>query len=262
MVMAIAEKGVNVVVCQSKITELAVHFLEKHGIMTLQLPSAFDIKRVCRATGAMALLRISQPSDEEIGSCELVECRELGSTPMVVFEAAAGEIATIIVRGATPNVIDDVERSIEDAVNSFMIMCEYPELVPGAGACEMELGYQIARWADSLPGMDQYGARKFAEALEVVPRTIAENSGLRIADFMAKLRSAHSKGDKNACVDIVELAVGDAAKLGVFDVAHVKEWALKFAVEVTVTLLRVDQICVAKRAGGPAPRSPGARDED
>ena len=262
LVGSIAAKGVNVVVCQSKITELAVHFLEKYKIMALQLPSAWDIKRLCRATGAVSLLRISQPTDDEIGSCTLVECREVGSTPLVVFEAADGQISTIVVRGATPNVIDDVERSLEDAINSFMVLTEYPQLVPGAGACEMELACQIAKWADSLPGMDQYGARKFAESLEIIPRTIAENSGLKIADFMAKLRAAHNKGEKTAGVDVIDLAVGDAVKLGVLDVAHVKEWAMKFAVEVVVTLLRVDQIAMSKPAGGPAPRSPEARDID
>ena len=126
----------------------------------------------------------------------------------------------------------------------------------------MEMAVQMAKWADAKPGMDQYGARKFAEALEVIPRTIAENSGLKIADFMAKLRAAHSKGQKNAGVDIVNLEIGDAIKLGVLDVAHVKEWAMKLAVECVVTLLRVDQICMSKPANGPAPRSPEARDAD
>jgi T-complex protein 1 subunit theta len=98
--------------------------------------------------------------------------------------------------------------------------------------------------------------------LEVIPKTIAENSGLKIQDFMAKLRAAHNKGEKNAGIDIVELSVGDSVKLGVLDVAHVKEWAMKLAVEVCVTLLRVDQICMSKPATGPAPRSAQARDQD
>ena len=262
IVSSIAEKGVNVVVCQSKITEMAMHFLEKHNIMALQLPSNWDIKRLCRCVKALPLLRISQPQDDEIGHCKLCEVKEVGSTPLVIFEAENSEVSTIIVRGATPNVIDDVERSIDDAVNSYLVMTEYPQLVPGAGACEMELSCQIAKWAEARPGMDQYGARKFAEALEVIPKTIAETCGLKIADFLAKLRAAHNKGDKNACVDVVDLQVGDAVKLGVLDVTHVKEWALKFAVDVVVTLLRVDQICMSKPAGGPAPRSPEARDID
>jgi T-complex protein 1 subunit theta len=262
LVSSIAVKGVNVVVCQSKITELALHYLEKHGILALQLPSNYDIRRLCRAVGATPLLRISSPTPEEIGSCPLVECQEVGSTALVVFEAGGG-ISTIVVRGATPNVIDDVERSLDDATNSFLVMTEFPQLVPGAGACEMEVAVQLARWADTLPGMDQYGVRKFAEAFEVVPRTIAENSGLRIADFMAKLRAAHSKpGGQNAGVDVLELAVGDAEKMGVFDIAHIKEWAVKLATDVATTLLRINQIVVAKAAGGPAPRAPGARDAD
>ena len=261
LVKSIAETGVNVVVCQSKITEMAIHYLEKYHIMIVQLPSAWDIKRLCRCTRAQCLLRISAPTEEECGHCKLVEVREVGSTPLVFFEAEGG-IASIIIRGSTPNIIDDVQRSIDDAVNNFQILCKYPKLVPGAGASEMEMAVQMAKWADAKPGMYQYGARKFAEALEVIPRTIAENSGLKIADFMAKLRAAHSKGQKNAGVDIVNLEIGDAIKLGVLDVAHVKEWAMKLAVECVVTLLRVDQICMSKPANGPAPRSPEARDAD
>lgn len=262
LVSSIAQKGVNVVVCQSKITEVAMHFLEKHGIMALQLPSNWDIKRLCRAVKALPNLRICAPQDDEIGHCDLCEVKEVGSTPLVFFQNENSQVSTIIIRGSTPNIIDDVERSIDDAVNSYLVMTEYPQLVPGAGATEMELSCQIAKWAESRPGMDQYGARKFAEALEVVPKIIAETSGLKIADFLAKLRAAHNKGDKDACVDIIDLQVGNAEKLGVYDVAHVKSWALRFATDVVVTLLRVDQICISKPAQGPAPRSPEARDID
>jgi T-complex protein 1 subunit theta len=262
LVTSIAEKGVNVVVCQSKITDLAVHYLEAHDIMALQLPSNWDIRRLCRAVGAVPLLRISAPTEEEIGRCPKVECQEVGSTALVAFEAAGG-VSTIVVRGATPNVIDDVERSLDDATNSFLVLTEFPRLVHGGGACEMELAVRLAKWADTLPGMEQYGVRKFAEALEIVPRQIAENSGLRISEFLAKIRAAHNReGGEAACVDVVELAVGDAGKLGIADVAHAKEWALKLATDVAVTMLRVDQICMAKAAGGPAPRSPEARDAD
>jgi T-complex protein 1 subunit theta len=218
LVSSIAAKNVNVVVCQSKITELAIHYLEKANIMALQLPSAWDIKRLCRAVRTHPLLHISAPTEEEIGHCPLVECQEIGSTPVVVFEAGGG-ISTVVVRGATPNTIDDVERSIEDATNSFQVLTEFPQLVAGAGASEMELATLLAKWGEELPGMDQYGVKKFSEALEVVPRTIAENSGLVIAPFMAKLRAAHNKGETNAGVDIIELAVADAVKLKVFDVS-------------------------------------------
>jgi T-complex protein 1 subunit theta len=178
----------------------------------------------------------------------------------VAFEADGG-VSTIVVRGATPNVIDDVERSLKDATNNFLVLTEFPQFLPGGGAVEMELSVQLGKWADRLPGMEQYGVRKFAQSLEVVRTTIAENSGLRIADFIAKLRAAHNRqGGEAAYVDVVDLAVGDANALKIADVAHVKEWALKLATDVARTLLRIDQICMAKKAGGLAPRSPEARD--
>lgn len=261
LVKSIADKGVNVVVCQSKFTEIGVHFLEKHGIMCVQLPSNWDIKRLARATKATPLLRIGAPTDDEIGVCDSVEVREIGSTPIVVFKRG-GFLSTIIIRGATPNLIDDVERSINDGINTFRILTEYPEIIPGAGASEMELSARLIKFAEKSPGMNQYGIRKFGESLEVIPRTIAENSGIRISDFMAKIRAAHNSGDVNAGVDVVEMGLCNATKKQIFDVAHVKEWGLKFAVEVACTLLRVDHICMSKPAGGPAPRSMGARDED
>lgn len=261
IVKSIVEKGVNVVVCQSKIGELAMHFFEKYKVMALQVPSRFDLQRVCRAVKAIPLLRIGAPTDEEIGTCPLIQVREIGSTPLVFFESD-GIVSTIIIRGSTDNIIDDIERSIEDAVNSFHVLSENPKLVPGAGASEMELSVLLSKFADTRPGMDQYGVRKFAEALEVIPRTIAENSGIKIAPFLAKIRAAHSKGDKNAGVDVLNLEIGNAAKLGVYDVLHVKEWALKFATEVACTLLRVDQIALSKPAGGPKPRAMGPRDDD
>jgi T-complex protein 1 subunit theta len=261
MVLSIKEKGVSVVVCQSKFTEIGMHFLQKHGIMAIQLPSNWDIKRLARAVKGIPLLRIGQPTDEEIGYCISVEAREVGSTPLVIFEAEGG-LSTIIIRGSTPNVIDDIERSIDDAVNSFRILTEKPMLVPGAGATEMEISTRITKFAESRPGMDQYGIRKFAESLEIIPRTIAENSGIRISEFMAKIRAAHNKGETNAGVDVINMDVADATELRVYDVAHVKEWAMKFATEVACTLLRVDQIAMSKPAKGPAPRSMGARDED
>ncbi|EAX94314.1 TCP-1/cpn60 chaperonin family protein [Trichomonas vaginalis G3] len=229
--------------------------------MAVQLPSNWDIKRLARAVKAVPLLRIGAPTEDEIGHCKSVEAREIGSTPIVIFEAD-GEISTVIIRGATPNLIDDIERSLDDAVNSFRILTEHPLLVPGAGASEMELSTQISKFAESRPGMDQYGIRKFAEALEVIPRTIAENSGIRISEFMAKIRASHNKGESSSGVDVINMDIGNSIELGAWDIAHVKEWGMKFACEVACTLLRVDQICMAKKASGPAPRSMGARDED
>lgn len=261
VVKSIVERGVNVIVCQSKISELAMHYFEKYQCMGLQIASRFDLQRACRAAHAIPLLRIGTPTDDEIGSCALVQVLEVGSTPLVTFESD-GNLSTIVIRGSTQNIIDDVERSIEDAVNSFQILTEFPKLVAGAGASEMEVSVQITKWAESRPGMDQYGARKFAESLEVIPRTIAENSGIKIAPFLAKIRAAHSKGQKNSGVDVINLDLEDATKLQVYDVLHVKEWALKFSTEVVCTLLRIDQIALSKPAQGPAPRTMGARDED
>jgi len=192
---------------------------------------------------------------------------ELGDTEIVVFKVGSEEsrISTIVVRGSTENYMDDIERAIDDGVNVFKGLCKDGRLVPGGGATEIEVAQQLAAWGETHPGLEQYSIGKFAQALEVVPRVLAENSGVKAKEVISSLYAAHAEGKKNVGFDIEGEAgdVKDCAETGVYDLLLSKKWAIKYACNAACTVLRVDQIIMAKRAGGPKPRdTSGPMDQD
>lgn len=144
------------------------------------------------------------PTQDELGYADSVYTDELGDTSVVVFksEGNEGRISTIVVRGSTENYMDDIERCIDDGVNTFKAMTKDGKFLAGAGAAEIELAVHIAAYADTLPGLDQYAVRKFATALETFPKTLAENSGNRASELLSKLYAAHKEGKKNYGFDI------------------------------------------------------------
>ena len=265
-VRAVADAGATVVFSGGAFGELALHFLEKFGIMAVRVPSKFDLRRICRATGATALLSVSAaPTAAELGAAASVQLREFSSTPCVVVESAAarGAVATVVLRAATEQLLDDLERAVDGGVNAFRALTRDARLLPAGGAVEAELAARLGELARRETGLDQYAIAKFAEALEVVPRTLAESSGLPAADCVAALRAAHAAGRAAAGLD---LETGEPRDLweeaGVADIYTARWWGLKLAVEAATTILRVDQIIMAKSAGGPKPRGPGAPDGD
>ena len=175
----IAERGINMIIAGGKVSEMAGHFLEKYDNMCVRITSKFELRRICRATGAAAQVKLVPPTPEETGHCALVYEREFGSKHCVVMEQtdAQSQIATIVLRGSTMNMLDDFERAIDDGVHAVKTLNEDKRLLAGAGAVEIECAQQLAAHALTTPGLEQYAIKKFAEALEVVPRTLAENSG-------------------------------------------------------------------------------------
>jgi T-complex protein 1 subunit theta len=306
-VKAVADAGVKLVVAGGAVGEMAMHFLEKYGIMVLRVPSKFDLRRVCRATGSVALVKLTAepPSAEEIGFVKRASVREVGGTNCTVLEQVEGDagagfggagaaaakaggqdnvadgavggsgVATIVLRGATEGFLDDVERAVDDGVNAFKSLCRDARAVPAGGGSEIAAAVAVSAHARALTGLDQYSVAAFAEALEVVPRTLAENSGCPDPDgVVGQLKALHAAGHSGAGVD-VEAAGGGVsaggagaacaadlrASRGVEDLFSVKWWALKLATDAVVTVLRVDQIIMAKQAGGPKPRD-GMGDDD
>ncbi|KNE59863.1 T-complex protein 1, theta subunit [Allomyces macrogynus ATCC 38327] len=185
----IAKTGVKVVVTGSGVGELALHFMNRLGIMVLKVLSKFDLRRLCRATGATALTRIGAPMAEELGFCDVVETVEVGSDRCTVFrqEKETSRTATIVLRGSTQNMLDDLERAVDDGVNTVKALTKNPAIVAGAGAAEIELARLLQSVAAKTPGLNQYAINKFAEALEVVPRTLAENAGLDATEIVSKI---------------------------------------------------------------------------
>jgi T-complex protein 1 subunit theta len=254
----IAESGVDVVVSGGNIGELVMHFMEKYNIMVIRTQSKFDVRRICLATNARALVRLDAPRPEEMGLIDSVRVVELGSTSLVYFEREKEEcrIATILVRGASDNILDDVERAIDDGVKTFKTITKLADteisFVPGCGASELELARLIKNFGETVTGQDQYAVVKFGEALEIVPKILAENAGMNPTEILSNLYAAHSKGDVNFGVDILG-TIADSVQLGIYDLLTAKRRAFELATNAAVTILKLSQIIMAKQSDMPKP---------
>eukprot|EP00123_Amoebidium_parasiticum_P014885 comp22685_c1_seq1/m.35103 comp22685_c1_seq1/g.35103 ORF comp22685_c1_seq1/g.35103 comp22685_c1_seq1/m.35103 type:complete len:546 (-) comp22685_c1_seq1:106-1743(-) len=262
----VADSGVNVVVTGSTVGDLALNFCNKYNLMVVRIQSKFDLRRLCKAIGATALARMGAPTPEEMGYCDDVRVTEIGDQDVTVFsqEEEGSQVATILVRGATDNAMDDVERAIDDAVNVFKQICKEPRFVAGAGACELELARRVQQFGETCPGLDQYAIKNFGKALEIVPRILATNAGVNATELVSKLYAAHQAGKINMGFDIngEGVAMVDAAEMKVLDLLRGKHWAFRLATHAANTVLSVDQIIMAKASGGPKARKNPDWDED
>jgi len=259
-IQGISNAGITLVVCGGTVSEMAMHFFERYKIMVLKSASKFELRRVCQATGATALLNMSAPAPENTGFIELCEIQEIGSTKVAVLQNTSrpSDISTIVLRGATENILDDIERAIDDAVNVFKSITKDPRFVAGAGASEIELSRLLQQFAEQTPGEDQYAINKFGESFEIVPRTLADNAGMNATSVVATLYAKHSEGNVHFGVDIDNHDVTDATKLKVFDHLLTKKRAIELATNAVVTVLRVTQIIMAKPSGIPVPGQKGS----
>jgi T-complex protein 1 subunit theta len=283
------DSGLRVVVAGSSVGDLALHYLNRFNILVIKILSKFELRRLCRVVGATPLARLGAPMPDEMGSVDVVETTEIGGDRVTVFRQeeanAVTRTATIVLRGATQNHLDDVERAIDDGVNAVKAITKDPRLVPGAGATEIQLVEKISAFADKTPGLPQYAIRKYAEAFEVIPRTLAESAGLDATEVLSRLYTAHHRTTKASesgeseegsseeeepyWTTGVDLEAGsstgtlDAVDEGILDLLASKSWAIRLASESARTVLSVDQIIVARQAGGPKPPGPNPNwDED
>ncbi|CAK44734.1 probable T-complex protein 1 subunit theta [Aspergillus awamori] len=285
------DSGLRVLVCGSTIGDLAMHYLNRFNILVVKILSKFELRRLCRVVGATPLARLGAPMPDEMGSIDIVETTEIGGDRVTVFRQedsnAVTRTSTIVLRGATQNHLDDVERAIDDGVNAVKAITKDPRLVPGAGATEIQLVEKISAFADRTPGLPQHAIRKYAEAFEVIPRTLAESAGLDATEVLSRLYTAHHHTSANGesseeseeegsseeepyWTTGVDLEVGpsstgtlDTVDEGILDLLASKSWAIRLASESARTVLSVDQIIVARQAGGPKPPGPNPNwDED
>lgn len=281
------DSGLRVVVAGSTVGDLAMHYLNRFNILVIKILSKFELRRLCRVVGATPLARLGAPMPDEMGQIDIVETTEIGGDRVTVFRQedvnAITRTATIVLRGATQNHLEDVERAIDDGVNVVKAITKDPRLVPGAGATEIELVERISNFADRTPGLPQYAIRKFAEAFEVVPRTLAESAGLDATEVLSRLYTAHHRttapGESSSEEDEeegsssedeepywttgVDLEIGDSdgtldtVEEGILDLMATKMSAIRLASESARTVLSVDQIIVSRQAGGPKPPQGG-----
>ncbi|GBL51336.1 T-complex_protein_1,_theta_subunit [Candidozyma auris] len=274
MCKEIYDSGVRVVIAGSSIGELALHYFNKYDILVLKVPSKFDIRRVCQVCGATPLPRLGAPMPEEMGTIDVIETKEIGGDRVTIFrqdDASVSRTSTIILRGATQNNLDDLERAIDDGVNAIKGLVQDNALLPGAGAVEIELVKLLTQYGERTPGLMQLAIKNYAKAFEVVPRVLAETSGLDSTEVLSALHAAHSaENNSGLCKGIdVENSTDDGLldikEHSIYDLLSTKRSAITFATEAASTILSIDQIIMAKRAGGPQvpqQRRPGNWDQD
>lgn len=259
IIKSIADAGTKILISGGTVSEMAMHFIERYGMMCIKITSKWDLRRICSATNSTALVRLGPPTPDEMGYCESVDVKEYGVRKFCVFaqNPNAGQgctVSTILLRASTSSVLNDLERAVDDGVNCIATLCQNGQLLPGGGATEIELSQRIKAYGDSCPGLEQYAIRSFAKALEFVPRTLAENSGQEPTDILAALQAAHANGKGNVGVDIEgNTGNGNGTKeIGpdCLDLFAAKDSAFRLSVDATLTVLRVDQIIMSKPAGG------------
>ncbi|MGA6923074.1 MAG: thermosome subunit beta [Nitrososphaeraceae archaeon] len=253
MVDKLVAAGANVVVCQKGIDDIAQHYLAKAGVLTVRRVKESDMTKLARATGARTVNNLEDLSDKDLGSADLVEERKVETDKWVFIEGCKHPKAvTVLIRGGSQRVIDEAERSVHDALMVTKDVIEKPAIVAGGGAPESYVGGKIRDWANTLSGREQLAAEKFAESMEVIPLTLAENAGMDPIDTITELRARQGKGSKWTGVDVKSAKVADVSKLDIVEPLSVKEQIVKSATEVACMILRIDDVIASsKSAGGP-----------
>ncbi|GMH20081.1 hypothetical protein Nepgr_021922 [Nepenthes gracilis] len=264
LIKAVADSGAKVVVSGGSVGEMALHFCERFKLMVLKISSKFELRRFCRTTGAVALLKLSQPNPDDLGYVDSISVQEIGGATVTIVknEEGGNSVSTVVLRGSTDSILDDLERAVDDGVNTYKAMCRDSRVVPGAAATEIELARRVKEFSFKETGLDQYAIAKFAESFEMVPKTLAENAGLNAMEIISSLYAEHSSGNTRVGIDLEEGVCKDVSNMRVWDLYITKFFALKYAADAACTVLRVDQIIMAKPAGGPKRDPPAGMDED
>jgi thermosome len=262
MVDKIVKSGANVVLCQRGMDDIAQHFLTKAGVMAVKNISSSDMSKLARATGGNVVKTLDDLSGKDLGNAKLVEEVKIGNDDMIfVRKCRNPKAVSLLIRGGTEHVIDEVERAIQDAIGVLKTAIEDGMIVAGGGAPEMLLSKELFKYAEKLKGREQLAVRAFAEALESIPRTLAENAGLDPIDMIVGLKAAHDSGKKWFGVDVFKGEPADMMTKGIIEPTRVKEQAIQSASEVAVMILRIDDVIAASKlkdgpGGGMPPGMP------
>ncbi|KAL5071072.1 hypothetical protein RYX36_021959 [Vicia faba] len=265
LIKAVVDSGAKVVVSGGAVGEMALHFCERYKLMVLKISSKFELRRFCRTTGSVAMLKLSQPNPDDLGYVDSILVEEIGGARVTVVknEEGGNSVSTVVLRGSTDSILDDIERAVDDGVNTYKAMCRDSRIVPGAAATEIELAKRVKEFSFKETGLDQYAIAKFAESFEMIPRTLAENGGLNAMEIISSLYAEHASGNSKVGIDLEEGVCKDVTTTHVWDLYVTKLFALKYAADAACTVLRVDQIIMSKPAGGPGRREqPAGMDED
>ena len=261
MVEKLAAKRANVILCQKGIDDLAQHFLARKNILAVRRVKKSDMEKLAKATGGKIVTNLDDMTKRDLGYAQLVEERKIGDDKMTFIEGCKNPRAvTVLIRGGTERIVDEAERSLHDALCVSRDVVEEPKIMAGGGAPEMEASRVLKGYAETLPGREQLAVMCFAEALEAVPTTLAENAGLDPIDIISGLRARHEKGEVWAGVEVHEGKVKNMKEVGVFEPLAVKKQIIKSATEAASMILKIDDIIAVGKMRAPPtpPGGPGA----
>jgi len=254
----IADAGADVVVCQKGIDDMAQHYLAQEGILAVRRAKTSDMKALSRATGARVVSNIDDISADDLGFAGSVAQKEIGGDQRIFVEDVEdAKAVTLVLRGGTEHVADEVERAVTDSLGVVSVTLEDGQVLPGGGAPETQLALELRDFADSVGGREQLAVEAFADAIDVVPRTLAENAGHDPIDSLVDLRSQHDGGDTTVGLDAYSGDVIDMVEEGVVEPLRVKTQAVESATEASVMILRIDDVIAAGDLKGGAPGDDG-----
>lgn len=258
MVDKVIASGANVLFCQKGIDDIAQHYLAKAGILTVRRIKESDLTKLAKATDARIVTNLDDLFEKDLGSAENVEERKVETDRWVFVEGCKHPKAvTILVRGGSQRVVDEVERSIHDALMVVKDVIEKPMIVAGGGAPETYAATKLREWAKSLEGREQLAVEKFADSLEVIPITLAENAGMDPIDTLTSLRSKQLKGNKWTGIDVMKGVVASMHSTDIFEPLSVKIQIISSATEATSMILRIDDVIAVAKSSGPPPGGEG-----
>ena len=257
--------GANVVFCQKGIDDMAQHYLAKAGVLCSRRVKKSDMEKLAKATGGKVVNNLADLKTDDLGLCGTVEEKKVGNDKMIfVEECKDPQAVAIFIRAGLERMLDEAERALNDALYVIADVAEVPQMVSGGGSIEMEMAKAVREHAASVGGREQLAIEAFAEALEVIPRTLSENAGLDILDTMVAMKAAHAKkGGEAMGVNVFGEGVIDMLKEGVVEPKVVKEQAIKSSIEVASMILRIDDVVAARSGGMGGPGGPpGGMPED
>jgi len=258
MVNKVVKTGAKVLFCQKGIDDAAQHYLAKAGILAARRVKKSDMEALARATGANIVTNLNDLTAKDLGFAGLVQERKVAGEPMVFVEQCKSPKAvTILIRGGTEHIVDEVERAMQDAVKGIASALELGKVVAGGGASEVEVAREVRKYAEGFKGREQLAINAFADAMEVIPRALAENAGLDPIDKLAALRAHHDRKEVLFGLDVFSGKIQDMRRIGVIEPLKIKLQAVKSASEAAEMILRIDDMISAGKSEKTPPTPPG-----
>ncbi|MBI2675975.1 MAG: TCP-1/cpn60 chaperonin family protein [Candidatus Aenigmarchaeota archaeon] len=261
MVEKVVKSNANVVLCQKGIDDVAQHYLAKKGILAARRVKKSDMELLAKSTGAKIISNLNDLGHDDLGYADVVYEKKVADEEMIFVEGCKDPKAvTILIRGGTQHIVDELERGLNDAIKGVASALDLGKIIGGGGASEMEVARELRKYAETFKGREQLAIVAFAEALEVIPRALAENAGLDPIDMLVELRAEHDKGRASSGLDVFTGKSQDTLKTGVVEPLKIKIQAIKSASEAAEMILRIDDVISSGKSERGPKMPPGAGD--